>query len=70
MLDVSESFEHMGVPMSEPNGGEITSPPSKTAGEQDHSDVTQFVGEDAEAPTNEANPTVSSQDGTGPEGEV
>jgi hypothetical protein len=56
--------------MSEPNGGEITSPPSKTAGEQDHSDVTQFVGEDAEAPTNEANPTVSSQDGTGPEGEV
>ncbi len=31
-------------------GPEITSPPSKTAGEQDHSDPWAFAGEDADAP--------------------
>jgi hypothetical protein len=34
-------------------GTEITSPPAKTAGEEDHSDPDAFRGEDADAPGND-----------------
>ena len=35
-------------------GQEITPPVAKTAGEQDHSDPWKFAGEDADAPTDQA----------------
>jgi hypothetical protein len=38
--------------MTESQGQPITSPPSKTAGEQDHSDPEKFRGEPADAPQN------------------
>lgn len=36
--------------MDGPEDMELTSPPSKTAGEQDHSDPWAFAGDEAEAP--------------------
>lgn len=57
----------MSQPINGSSGEEITSPPSKTAGEQDHSDPWQFAGEDAPPPTNESS---GARDGQGPEGEV
>jgi hypothetical protein len=67
----------MSGPVNADNGAEITSPPSKTAGEQDHSDPWALAGEDADAPADTGKPAASDpdaglgeSDGTGYEGEV
>ncbi len=53
---MASNAQGKGPKNKEPEAPEITSPPSKTAGEQDHSDPWAFAGEDADAPADTGKP--------------